>query len=267
MDINQPYKNKDSYPSTSHAPDDGVVSVDVSRDVLVDSMTDMSETPIPPDIITSVDTSAENSDSDSRLTLAYENLYEIPKTIVERFADHIKYLDLSHNKITNLDSLVYFKNLTSLIADSNPITEDCNLPPLPKLELLWLNRCKIASLYPWVGKLKESCPNLQYLSLMGNPAAPSYFNGGTFYEYLQYRLFVISQFPSLTHLDDRRVTEDQRLEAQRLYKRPFLERIVNPRASISQFVNTSVTWNTVQTKLTSLWGKDKQADSRRNLLI
>ncbi|XP_075976046.1 leucine-rich melanocyte differentiation-associated protein-like isoform X2 [Anticarsia gemmatalis] len=226
----------------------------------------MSETLLPPDIIASVDPTVENNEEDTgRLTLAYERLYEIPKTIVERFSDHIKYLDISHNKITNLDALVYFKNLTSLIADDNPITENCHLPPLPKLELLWLNRCKVASLYPWVGKLKESCPNLQYLSLMGNPAAPSYFNGGTFYEYLQYRLFVISQFPSLNHLDDRRVTEDQRLEAQRLYKRPFFERIVKPGAGIAQLVNTSVTWNAVQTKLAVLMGKDKPGN--RNLLI
>ncbi|CAH0673854.1 unnamed protein product [Spodoptera exigua] len=253
-----------SYPSVQPPPDEGVISVDVSRDALVDSMTDMSETPIPPDIITSVVTTTENEDENGRLTLAYERLYEIPKTIVERFSDHIKYLDISHNKITNLDALVYFKSLTSLIADDNPLTENCCLPPLPKLELLWLNRCKIASLYPWVGKLKESCPNLQYLSLMGNPAAPSYFNGGTFYEYLQYRLFVISQFPSLNHLDDRRVTEDQRLEAQRLYKRPFFERMVKP-AGLSQIVNTSVTWNTFQNKINNFLGKDKQGN--RNLLI
>ncbi|KAH9645054.1 hypothetical protein HF086_005599 [Spodoptera exigua] len=109
-----------SYPSVQPPPDEGVISVDVSRDALVDSMTDMSETPIPPDIITSVVTTTENEDENGRLTLAYERLYEIPKTIVER----------------NLDALVYFKSLTSLIADDNPLTENCCLPPLPKLELL-----------------------------------------------------------------------------------------------------------------------------------
>lgn len=38
---------------------------------------------------------------------------------------------------------------------------------------------------------------------------------------------MISQFPNLVHLDDRLVTNDQRMEAERLYKRPFLERIVS----------------------------------------
>lgn len=37
----------------------------------------------------------------------------------------------------NMDSLVDFKDLTTLIADDNPITEDCLLPPMPKLQLLW----------------------------------------------------------------------------------------------------------------------------------
>lgn len=212
------------------------------------------------------DTEDTHGEDCAKLTLAYERLYELPKTIVERFSDHIKYLDISHNKITNVESLVHFKDLTTLIADDNPITEDCLLPPMPKLQLLWLNHCKIASLYPWVGKLKESCPNLQYLSLMGNPAAPSYFNGGTFYEYLQYRLFVISQFPSLLHLDDRKVTDDQREEAQRLYKRPLLERIVKPNSgSITQLMTSSVTWNSMQNKIYSLLGKDKE--QTRNLLI
>ncbi|CAH0723954.1 unnamed protein product, partial [Brenthis ino] len=253
------------YPnSTQNDSDEGLIAVDLSSSILVDSLTAMTQNFIPPDLMQGIEDN--NEDESTKLTLAYERLYELPKTIVERFCDHIKYLDISHNKITNLDGLVYFKHLSTLIADDNPITENCLLPPLPKLQLLWLNRCKISSLYPWVGKLKESCPNLQYLSLMGNPAAPSYFNGGTFYEYLQYRLFVISQFPSLLHLDDRRVSDDQREEAHRLYRRPLLERIVKPNTgNISQLISSSVSWNSMQNKLLSFWGKDKEP--RRNLLI
>lgn len=47
----------------------------------------------------STEGASENEDP-TRLTLAYENLYELPRTIVERFSDHIRYLDISHNKIT-----------------------------------------------------------------------------------------------------------------------------------------------------------------------
>ena len=113
---------------------------------------------------------------------------------------------------------------------------------MPKLQLLWLNNNNITELYPFVKNLYDSVPNLRYLCLMGNKAAPSYLNGGTFYDYLQYRLvyffllrvplcyirfirrlFVISWFPRLIHLDDREVTQEQRLEAKRLFKRPLLE--------------------------------------------
>lgn len=37
---------------------------------------------------------------------------------------------------------------------------------------------------------------------------------------------MISLFPHLIHLDDRTVTVDQRKEAQRLYRRSFVEKVV-----------------------------------------
>lgn len=78
-------------------------------------------------------------------------------------------------------------------------------------------------------------------------------------------MFVISQFPSLVHLDDRKVTDDQREEAQRLYKRPFLERIVKPGSKGMQLINGSLNWNSMHNKLSSFWNKEKV--QRRNLLI
>lgn len=39
------------------------------------------------------------------------------------------------------------------------------------------------------------------------------------------RLYVISWFPHLVHLDDRTVTPEQRQEAKRLFKRPLLENL------------------------------------------
>lgn len=41
---------------------------------------------------------------------------------------------------------------------------------------------------------------------------------------------MIALFPNLIHLDDRAVTDDQRKEALRLYKRPLLERIISKTA-------------------------------------
>lgn len=119
--------------------------------------------------------------------MAYERLHQMPKILLHELAATIKILDISYNEFNNLDFLSEFTELTSLICDHNNITSDTNLPFMPKLELLWLNHCKINELNRFVRKLQCSCPNLKYLSLMGNQAAPSYLNGGNFYEYLQYR--------------------------------------------------------------------------------
>lgn len=167
----------------------------------------------------------------------------------------------------NLQFLAEFENLTSLNLDHNNIDDHTVFPHMPKLQLLWLNHNNIEELYPFIKNLYESLPNLRYLCLMGNKAAPSYLNGGTFYDYLQYRyehkkqleihncfnnninnnhirwihadyiyftvinifikkrLYVISWFPHLVHLDDRAVTPEQRQEAKRLFKRPLLENL------------------------------------------
>lgn len=127
------------------------------------------------------------NDENYRLSMAYERLQRIPAIILEEIAPYVKILDISHNEFSNLDFLKEFKQLHSLICDHNNITSSVELPYLPNLELLWLNHCKINELYPWARKLRQSCPNLKYLSLMGNAAAPSYLNGGNFYEYIQYR--------------------------------------------------------------------------------
>ncbi|XP_031334930.1 leucine-rich melanocyte differentiation-associated protein-like isoform X1 [Photinus pyralis] len=167
------------------------------------------------------------TDPRHRLSLAYEKLHSIPKLLLHELSPIIKTLDISHNEFDNIDFAGEFKQLTMFICDHNNITSTTHIPYMPQLELLWMNHCKIAELYPWAKRLQQACPNLRHLSLMGNPAAPSYLNGGTFYEYLQYRLFMISLFPTLVHLDDKVVTDDQRAEAHRLYKRPFFERVTS----------------------------------------
>ncbi|KAL3277300.1 hypothetical protein HHI36_012650 [Cryptolaemus montrouzieri] len=160
------------------------------------------------------------------LSLAYENLHTIPKIIVDELSNNIHILDISHNKIDDLSFLQEMKNLSSLICDHNEISSRTEIPYSPNLELLWLNHCKITELYPWCRKLRISCPNLRFLSLMGNPAIPSYIRGTEFDDYMQYRLFMISSFPHLIHLDEKRVTSNERIEAERLYQRPLYEKLI-----------------------------------------
>ncbi|XP_058794637.1 leucine-rich melanocyte differentiation-associated protein-like [Phymastichus coffea] len=170
---------------------------------------------------------SSSSNSNDSLSLAFENLFHMPYDIIENYGTKIQTLDISHNKFgRNLHFLAEFENLHSLILDHNNIDALSVFPFMPTLELLWLNGNKIEELYPFLKNLYKSFPNLRFLSLMGNKAAPSYFNGGSFYDYLQYRLFVISWFPHLEHLDDRTVTPEQRVEAKRLFKRPALEQFI-----------------------------------------
>ncbi|KXJ27103.1 hypothetical protein AC249_AIPGENE13688 [Exaiptasia diaphana] len=53
--------------------------------------------------------------------------------------------------------------------------------------------------------------------MMNNAAAPSYFNGGTYQQYKDYRLYVISHLPSLQVLDDTPINEEEREEARKIY--------------------------------------------------
>lgn len=160
-----------------------------------------------------------------RLSLAHERLTYIPKVICDEFGPFVKILDICENEIRNLDFLEHFSELTTLIADKNPINvTETNIPWMPKLELLYLNQCKINELF-WVETLRYNCPNLKYLSLMGNPVAPSSLNGGNFYEYLRYRFYVISTIPSLIHLDDQRITGDERIQAKVMYPTPFMQNL------------------------------------------
>ncbi|EZA50657.1 uncharacterized protein LOC105283626 isoform X2 [Ooceraea biroi] len=175
---------------------------------------------------TSMEESKKRVDS---LSLAYEDISNMPYDIIEDFSCTLYHLDISHNFFSrNLHFLTNFDNLRSLNLDHNRIDENTMFPYIPTLELLWLNNNHIQNLYPFMKNLQKSMPNLKYLSIMGNDAAPSYLNGGSFYDYLQYRLYVLSWFPTLVHLDDRKVTEDQRREAVRLFKRPLYRSITLP---------------------------------------
>lgn len=71
--------------------------------------------------------------------------------------------------------------------DNNSVTSHTSFPYLPSLELLWVNGNKITNLALFIDKISTQFPNLRYLSMMKNDAAPSYFNGGTRQQYLDYR--------------------------------------------------------------------------------
>lgn len=58
---------------------------------------------------------------------------------------------------------------------------------MPKLQTLWVNKNSITNLSIFIEKVASSFPDLRYLSMLDNAAAPSYFNGGSKQEYEDYR--------------------------------------------------------------------------------
>lgn len=59
-------------------------------------------------------------------------------------------------------------------------------------------------------KIKETCPNIKYLSMMENPGS-SYEN--FIHNTSQYRTWIIKFLPLLEFLDDATVTRDERINA------------------------------------------------------
>lgn len=58
---------------------------------------------------------------------------------------------------------------------------------MESLHTLWVNQNKITNLSAFIETVAKCLPNLKYFSMMNNEAAPSYFNGGTYQQYKDYR--------------------------------------------------------------------------------
>lgn len=138
---------------------------------------------------------------DGRISLAYENLKHIPKRIAEKFSKDTTFLDLSYNCFRSLSFLTYFKALHTLILDRNSTLDESTLPYLPKLKILWVNNCDIQSIPKWIFRIQTQCPNLEQLSMLGNPGAKSLINGASAYENKDYILFIQRTLTNLKYLD------------------------------------------------------------------
>lgn len=138
---------------------------------------------------------------DGRISLAYENLKHIPKKIAEKFSSDTIFLDLSYNCFRSLSFLTYFKVLHTLILDRNISLDESTLPFLPKLKILWMNNCEIQNIPKWIFRIQTQCPNLEQLSMMGNPGAKTLINGGSVYENKDFHLFIQRTLTNLKYLD------------------------------------------------------------------
>ncbi|CAG5129484.1 unnamed protein product [Candidula unifasciata] len=141
-----------------------------------------------------------------RVSLAYLELTDLPPDVKYSYGDCLVELDLSHNKITDLKFLADLPRIQSLVLDSNQITSHVKIP-----------LCRNLQTCLFINTLAKSCPSLRILSMMNNEAAPSFFNGGTFSQYMDYRYFVISSLPKLEVLDYSNISQEERNQAKRLY--------------------------------------------------
>ncbi|KAH9512777.1 hypothetical protein Btru_038172 [Bulinus truncatus] len=164
-----------------------------------------------------------------RVSVAYLDLVELPTDIIDQYRETLVELDISHNKFTDLRFLSELPRLQSLVSDHNQLTSHVKIPACPSLETLWVNHNKIHNLGLFITTIAKSCPNIKILSMMNNDAAPSFFNKGTYQQYMDYRYFVISSLPKLEVLDYTTITPEEKSEALRIYP----VSIVNPKRSKS----------------------------------
>ncbi|RUS70670.1 hypothetical protein EGW08_021569 [Elysia chlorotica] len=159
----------------------------------------------------------EVSLNNTRLSLAYSNLTDFPIDVIDRYGGSILELDLSNNKISDLRFLMELPKIQSLVLDHNHVTSQVKMPLCRDLHTLWVNHNRIQNLGFFLQTIAKNCPSLKILSMMNNEAAPSFFNGGTYQQYVDYRYFVVSSLPTLEVLDYTPITESEVREARRLY--------------------------------------------------
>ncbi|XP_052868454.1 leucine-rich melanocyte differentiation-associated protein-like [Anopheles cruzii] len=142
-----------------------------------------------------------------------QKTYKLPEAILNLYADRVRHLDLSHNKLSAFDALEFFPYLEELVLDNNYLTDEIIFPAqLNHVKLLSLNNNKFKNLDLLLTKLSLCFPNLEYLSLLGNPACPCHLLNlkYTEYDYQKYRLYIIRHLPQLRILDSQRVKKMER---------------------------------------------------------
>jgi Leucine-rich repeat len=169
-----------------------------------------------------------HEDVEKKISFAYHGLQTISNHLLSINTNKIEYLDLTENHFDDLRFLIDWPNLRTLIVDKNRLTSNLKLPHLNCLHTLWINENHITNLTVFLQTLIQHCPQLKYLSMMKNPAAPSFFNGGTYQQYVDYRYYVISQLSRLIMLDDRQVSLEERQEAERIHRPMSLLRRKRP---------------------------------------
>ncbi|XP_023182648.1 leucine-rich melanocyte differentiation-associated protein [Xiphophorus maculatus] len=141
---------------------------------------------------------------------------DIPHFLGETYGKFARRLDLSFNQLRSLAGLKMFTELEELVVDNNLLGNDLQLPRLPKLHTLTLNKNQLTDIEALLEHLADVTPSLEYLSLLGNEACPNQLVSldKDDDDYQRYRYFVLYKLPQLKFLDSRKVTKKELMEAQ-----------------------------------------------------
>ncbi|XP_031833747.1 leucine-rich melanocyte differentiation-associated protein isoform X5 [Nomia melanderi] len=142
---------------------------------------------------------------------------KIPQGLVGVVGYDCTSLDLSYNELTSITAIKHFQRLQVLILDNNKLRDLKTLPHMPTLTTLSLNNNKISYIDAVLKRIQECCPNLVYVSLLGNPGCPDQLTNPSTDEedYNRYRLYAVYELPpSLRFLDSRPVTQQERIDAE-----------------------------------------------------
>lgn len=168
-----------------------------------------------------------------RVTCVGGDMDCLPPSFIHTHSAVATRLDLSYNQLRSLQGVEEFQLLEELILDNNKLTDESlsNIPSLPHLHTLTLNKNNVCDIESLLAQLGVMCPKLRYLSLLGNQACPHEMLGGEHddEDYQRYRYYVLYKLPKLTFLDSRTVTALERSEAKR--KGQFT-RIVKPTSNL-----------------------------------
>lgn len=165
----------------------------------------------------------------TQLSFIGHDCKDIPDFLGDTYGHHTRRLDLSFNQLRSLAGLKTFTELEELIVDNNLLGNDLQLPRLPNLHTLTLNKNRLTDIEALLEHLADVTPSLQYLSLLGNEACPNQLVSPDKDEddYQRYRYFVLFKLPRLKFLDTRKVTRKEATEAQ---SRGAFMKVVKPKS-------------------------------------
>ncbi|XP_032409786.1 leucine-rich melanocyte differentiation-associated protein isoform X1 [Xiphophorus hellerii] len=176
---------------------------------------------------------------------------DIPHFLGETYGKFARRLDLSFNQLRSLAGLKMFTELEELVVDNNLLGNDLQLPRLPKLHTLTLNKNQLTDIEALLEHLADVTPSLEYLSLLGNEACPNQLVSldKDDDDYQRYRYFVLYKLPQLKFLDSRKVTKKELMEAQ---ARGAFMKVVKPKLEAIALISSELVIDA-----SYLWGEKR----------